>query len=794
MTGVLRLATEILARPHQPRAEEPFPQAVDPHAGGEGVVTRGDPACQRQPIDGAVAGWTGEECGERRVDRLGGLVVFAAREKVRLPPRPLHHHHGAGQRLGELVERLPRRIAGRHRPAERAVDRVAVEGGHRLLLRRGALPAGHRQRPPHRRWQLQAGRTDEAGVERGEGEAEATDRMPVESLLADRHPHGSPRRCRDGCRGEHRQAPRHAALGIVAVDGPAAVGRRREHLRGRPARLLVVGLRAYQGHRFRRGAAGRHDRHLHVRDDDVAVAGPAEATAAAKRRVGKDLEAHAGECRGGRRQGELVGVTGREGALDVPRPVVRPAERGPSRRTRGDGIDRDPGLTRRGQHRPHRLLPGSGPLRQQRLLGGQRPLGGGEILFHPAPFEHLAGAREALQGVGIAAAAVGRPHDRAVLGHVVEDGEQGVEVALRERVVFVVVAPGTAHREPEPGLPRGLHPIDHRLHPPLLGDDPALAVDAVIAVEPGRHALLGRRPRQHVAGELLDGEPVEGEVAVVGVDHPVAPRPVGAAGVGLVAVAVGIARGIEPLQRHPFAEVRAGQQRVDVALHRPLIPIGDERRHRIGLRREAGEVEGQSPRERVAIGLGIGREPHLRQRRTDEPIDGGPAPTVVGRCRQRRSLHAFERPVPGKGRARRDPLPEPLRLGRRHRLGDVGRGHHHVGVGTRDPRDQGAGTGFSRHDGRGPAGQGGGGARSVVEPQPRLALASIGTVAGEAAVGEERADVAVEIDRSGRAGRPQPEGAGEGHPAGQPRRARFPSSPLSVHRILRRMAGCGQTA
>ncbi len=68
---------------------------------------------------------------------------------------------------------------------------------------------------------------------------------------------------------------------------------------------------------------------------------------------------------------------------------------------------------------------------------------------------------------------------------------------------------------------------------------------------------------QQVAGELLDREPVERQVAVVRVDHPVAPALHDARAVGLIAVGVGVPRGVEPAGRHPLAEARRAQQAVD---------------------------------------------------------------------------------------------------------------------------------------------------------------------------------------------------------------------------------------
>jgi hypothetical protein len=82
----------------------------------------------------------------------------------------------------------------------------------------------------------------------------------------------------------------------------------------------------------------------------------------------------------------------------------------------------------------------------------------------------------------------------------------------------------------------------------------------VVPVEAGGDFLLERGVGQEIAGELLDGELVEGFVLVEGADHPVAPRVQLAVAVHLVAVGVGVARGIEPVGGHAFAVMRRRKQ------------------------------------------------------------------------------------------------------------------------------------------------------------------------------------------------------------------------------------------
>ncbi len=54
----------------------------------------------------------------------------------------------------------------------------------------------------------------------------------------------------------------------------------------------------------------------------------------------------------------------------------------------------------------------------------------------------------------------------------------------------------------------------------LVGNRAALEVDHVVPVEAGGDLLLPRRVREQIAGELLDRELVEGQVAVEGARSP----------------------------------------------------------------------------------------------------------------------------------------------------------------------------------------------------------------------------------------------------------------------------------
>ena len=310
----------------------------------------------------------------------------------------------------------------------------------------------------------------------------------------------------------------------------------------------------------------------------------------------------------------------------------------------------------------------------------------------------------------------------------------------------MVVAAGAAYCEPQPGLAGRLDAVDHRLHPPLLGDDAPLAVDPVIAIEPRGNDLVTTGIVQHVTGELLHRELVERHVAVEGADQPVSPWPVGAAGIGLVAMAIGIPRRVEPLDRHPFAEMRAGQHAIDIFFIRIEGLVRHKRVDVGGHRWQAGEIERDPSRECHAVGLGIRRQAFVIEPGQNEPVDRHLRPRSILHRRHGRPLHPFKRPMSAILRPLRDPPTENLSLGRSHRLVDVRRRHDHVGIGARDAGEDLAGLRLAGHDRRAAALECRDGDTAVVEPQPRLPVFGIGPMAGEAAVGEDRPHITVEVE------------------------------------------------
>ena len=294
-----------------------------------------------------------------------------------------------------------------------------------------------------------------------------------------------------------------------------------------------------------------------------------------------------------------------------------------------------PGVVEHGRH-------GGDPEVELRVFAGVGP-GGAHLLF-PAG-EHGGDVVLFDQGLPLLAvfgqsAEVGahlasqRGVDVDVVG-AVEEAEELVVLLLRDRIVLMVVALGAAGGEAQPRGGDGVGPVDELLEAGLGAVDAGFAVDEYVAMEPGGHALLSGWVRQQVAGDLLDGEPVEGHVGVEGVDHPLAVAPgVGPGLIFLIAVRVGVAGEVEPLAGPFFAVVRGGQIAVDESLVGVRPRVGHERGDLFRGGGQAEQVELQAADELRPAGAGRGSEPLFLQAGEDVAVDGAGL-----------ALHGLEGPV-----------------------------------------------------------------------------------------------------------------------------------------------------
>ena len=348
-----------------------------------------------------------------------------------------------------------------------------------------------------------------------------------------------------------------------------------------------------------------------------------------------------------------------------------------------------------------------------------RPDGGkaGVLLF---PGGAIGGARHQQDGRRVGDVAV---HD--FLRGVAEEGAERVEILLRDRVELVVVAGGAAHRHAEPDRAHGVGAILGVDLGVLVFDDAGFVGGDVAALEAGGDALIERGVGKQVAGQLFDGELVEGKVAVEGGDHPIAVGPDFAVVVDVDAVGIAVAGGVQPVAGAMLAIVGRGQ----VAVHHALVGGGggvlEKGLDLGGLGRQAGGVERDAADQGAAIFGRRGREALLFELRQNETVDGIAHPGGVcdgGRLGLDGSL---EGPVFFPRSAAVDPALEDRDLRRGEALVRIGRRHAEVGVRIADALVEQALGGFAGHDG-GAVGAGFERRFPAVEPQAGLRAALSG--------------------------------------------------------------------
>ena len=282
----------------------------------------------------------------------------------------------------------------------------------------------------------------------------------------------------------------------------------------------------------------------------------------------------------------------------------------------------------------------------------------------------------------------------------------------------------------------------------LLLDRPSLARRDVAAVVARGDELVERGIGQQVAGKLLDDELVERLVGVERLDHPVAIGPDLAIVVQVQAMGVAVAGGVEPEPGHVLAVARRVEQPVHELLISLVRAIGQEGIDLLGRRGQAGQVEEDAADQGRRVGLGRGVQPLGLEPGQDETVDRIPRPAGILDGGQVGLARRLEGPVRRPRRPLLDPSAERLDLLGRQLLAELLRGHLGFGIVGLDPEDQLAFVGLARNDRDAARLQLRHHALLGVEPQPGLARLVVGTVAGEAIVREDRADIAREIHRA----------------------------------------------
>jgi hypothetical protein len=143
---------------------------------------------------------------------------------------------------------------------------------------------------------------------------------------------------------------------------------------------------------------------------------------------------------------------------------------------------------------------------------------------------------------------------------VVEQRHDAVVVGVQDGIVFVRVALAAVQREAHPGRAGDADAVHHRVKAVFIRVDAAFFIQHRVSMKPGGDDVLRRGIRQHVSGELLDAELIEGHVIIQRLHDPVAIGPDLARAVFLEAVRVRITCEIEPAARPAFAVLFGGKE------------------------------------------------------------------------------------------------------------------------------------------------------------------------------------------------------------------------------------------
>ena len=233
-----------------------------------------------------------------------------------------------------------------------------------------------------------------------------------------------------------------------------------------------------------------------------------------------------------------------------------------------------------------------------------------------------------------------------------EEGLQAEEIELRDRIELVIVALGTGQRDSEK---RGGHVSRQIVERILPGQQDVRGVALIGPHEQVARGDLGGRilGEEFIPGDLLGEELVVGEVAVEGLNDPVAVFPrEGTDRVGVVAGGFGEAHDIEPLAAPVFAIVGAGEQPVDQPFVRIGLGIGDEGRDLGGGGGEAGEIVLESADQLAATGGRSGGEPATFEVGLEKRVDGVEHPIAEAGPRNGRASDRLEGPMRVRGRDR----------------------------------------------------------------------------------------------------------------------------------------------
>ena len=386
-----------------------------------------------------------------------------------------------------------------------------------------------------------------------------------------------------------------------------------------------------------------------------------------------------------------------------------------------------------------------------------------------------------------------------------EDAEQGVVVALADRVELVVVAPGAGHRQSLECLREDVDLVVRPLDPVLPGihrleavfDHPVVARAEERFVQALRLVVAGAL--QQVAGQVLPNQLVVGNVGVQGADQVIAVAPrLGQIRIALAPVRLGVTHQIHPVPRPALAEVGRLQQAVHDRLEGLGRSVGGEGFDLRGSWRQARQRVRDAAQERVPVRLAGRSQAIPFQFRQDVAIHGRAGPILALHRWRLRGAHLLPGPMfppaalevenlagirrAGRllvrpGRARVDPggqVGDPLLAqptGRRHGRPRLAPHRLHQQARRRVSRHHRRARIAPLQD-----------ARAAVEPQAREYARSLGAMAGVAMLRQQRPDPLLEMLQIGRTAAPRPHERHGGRSRESDRAASSRGSP-ELHRL-----------
>ena len=142
----------------------------------------------------------------------------------------------------------------------------------------------------------------------------------------------------------------------------------------------------------------------------------------------------------------------------------------------------------------------------------------------------------------------------------IEERRHAVIICLRYGIIFVVVALAAAKCQSQPCRAHGIDTVDHIINSRLFRIPAALAVGHMVPMKCCGEHLLRTISWQQITRALFQCEAVEWHIGAKCVHNPVAPGPVGAIGIALKTIGVGVACRIEPVPCHALGKGVGGHQ------------------------------------------------------------------------------------------------------------------------------------------------------------------------------------------------------------------------------------------